>query len=163
MAKSTSNTSSLSGLGVAFGFIPAGILLGYWLTEAYGSATKYIAALLILIGLTGFFIELSNRFAKGSLRFDNLGIALFLLLPSLYGMYLVYEHTEGWWRGSLITVLGFLVLIGFMAVGDFIVSIFEALVKVKDRKGMLVGLLKFIAIIASSLATIFAAAQQLVQ
>ena len=163
MPSSDSNDSSFSGVSVAFGFVAVGLVFGYWLTDVYGFMTKYVAAGLILLGLTGFFIELSKRLTSESLRFDNLGVGLLLLFPSLYCTYLVNKHSSGLCRGVLVTILGAVVLIGFMAAFDFVESIFESLVDAKDLKGKILGFMKFITILVSSLTTIFVAAQQLLK
>lgn len=155
------NSNSLSGISVALGFVALGFMFAYWLTEVYGGATKYVAAFLILVGVVGFFIEIQKKITSKSFRFDNGGVGLLLLIPSTYAAYLAYNNWTGLARGAAVTVAGIVMLIGFMALIDLIISIFEELVKTDNLKGQVIGFLQFIVLIVTSAAAIFAAIKQI--
>lgn len=159
MAKSN---NSLSGISIGLGFVGVGLIFGYWFSDLYGSATPYVAATLIIFGLVGFLVELQKKLTSKNFRFDNGGLGLILLAPSLFFSYLIYENWVGPTRSILISLLALLMLMGLMAVLDLFVSIFEELVKSKDIKGKVIGLLQFLAVCATAFAAIFAAVNNIV-
>lgn len=153
-------TEALSGLSIALGFVALGVLFGYWLKDTYASATRYVAAGLILFGVVFFLIEMQKRITNHNVRIENAGVGLLLLVPGVYGAYMINVHTSGWGRGVLGSLVAIVVLIGFMAFIDLIVSIFEQLVKSDNIKLQIIGFLKFVTLLLTSAAGVFAALQQ---
>lgn len=156
MTASKEKSNSLSGISVGLAFTALGLTYTFWLTRVYGNTTKYIAGGFILIGAVGLLIEAQKALTGSKIRIDNGGVGLLLLVPAAVGAYFVNNHLKGTGRGILISLLSLVALFGFAGLIDAFVSIIE-----NNQGGMniakLGNLLRFLALLASSVATIIVA------
>ena len=164
MAKQSirAQSTSISGEGVALAFVGIGLLWAYLLPQIFGVATPYVSAGFILFGFAGFMVALQNRFKDSQFRWINGGVGLIVGVVPGWLLFVMYNSLDGFWRGLVCLVLSAILLLGIAAMLDFIVSIFEYFVQRKDKFGeKLVGFVKFIALVASTVAAVYATLSQL--
>lgn len=163
MSKSQNTKTSISGESVALSFVGVGLLWAYLMPQLFGATTSYIAAIFVLFGFTGFMVEVQKRFKDGHSRWDNGGIGI--LLGSILGwlLYVSYTNTDGWIRGILCLALSIALLFAIAAVMDFVVSIFEYLVRRQESvAAKLTGLMKFATLTASTIAAVYVSLSQVI-
>lgn len=153
----------ISGESVALAFVGVGLFWAYLMPELFGVATPYISAPFILFGFAGFMTEMQKRFKGSEFRWDNGGVGLLLAVIAGWLLSVVYTGLGGFWRGLVCLLLSVMLLFGVAAILDFIVSIFEYFVR--RRHGVanrLTGLLKFVALMASTAAAVYATLSQII-
>lgn len=164
MSKKEQSNNNISGEGVALAFVGIGLLWAYLLSQIFGTLTPYIAAAFILFGFAGFMVSLQGRFKDNSLRWTNGGVGLIVGVVPGWLMFVAYNGLHGFWRGLVCLVLSAVLLIGAAAIIDFVVSIFEYFVQQKaNLTGKLTGLVKFIALIVSTAAAVYATLSQVIK
>jgi|GEM_PF-3957534 len=160
---SKKQSSNLSGESIGLAFVGIGLLWAYLMPATLGIATPYLAATFILLGFAGFMVELQKRFKNSKFRWDNGGIGLLVGVIPGWLLYISYTQLTGWVRSLACMILSALLLIGLAAIIDFIVSIFEYFVQRQDNiSGKLTGLLKFVALAASTIAAVYASLSQVI-
>lgn len=108
----------LSGLTLSLAFFVSSILL-YFKSDFFGSWTRGIALLLIVIGLIGFGVEIEKQIKKNNKKikeieigggFDNLGVGLAILVICL----ILTHNFPMVWLNALLSFLYFLSLYGII-------------------------------------------------
>lgn len=160
MAKAQEKSTSISGESIGIALILLGLAYSYWVTNAFGFVTSYIAAACILFGIAGLMTELQKK-TTANLRWTNGGMGVLLGALSAWLMNLAYTHWTGFWLVLAMIVTSFFLVLSFAAIVDFILSIFEYLVKKGNLAQSITGFLKFLAVIATASAAIFTALNQL--
>ena len=162
MSKKEKSKSDLSGESIALGLLSAGLLVAYVFPEAFDNATQIIAAALIVVGIGAFIFEIQKRLNGTGMRFENGGLGLMVGIVSFWIMSLAYSNLNGIWKYLAVSLTLFFLTVGIMATIDFFVSVFETLIsRARGWKDIFMGMLKFLALLASTLASIAAAWQQL--
>jgi hypothetical protein len=156
MGTNSSSTTALSGLSVGVAFIITGAIIGFWLGKLFGSATGYISAAVMLVGLAGSLTEIQKQLSSShaSLKLDDLGVGIIFLVPSVWLLSVVYNDLSGVLRGLLSVGLLGLFMVGVAGTLDGMVSIFRS---INASGRAFVSILKFIGLMATTLATVAAA------
>ena len=161
--KTVQKQSTMSGEGIALSFVGIGLLWAYLMPSLFGTATPYVAAAFILLGFAGFMTEIQKRFKDGQFRWSNGGVGLVLGAIPGWLLYVSYTNLEGWIRSVVCLLLSIILLLALAAVIDFLISIFEYFVQRQDNiTGRLTGILKFIALTASTVAAVYASLSQII-
>lgn len=159
MSKENQKTLDLSGVSVAAAFAIIGLLILYVWPNTYLGVTVWVGAALVLLGVTGFLVELSKISSTKKYRFDSLGVGFVLLAPAFFGTQFIYESN---WaqliKMSLMTILLAVILFGVYGVIDFLISIFESADNFKQR---LIDAAKFLSVVLPSIAAILAAVSKM--
>lgn len=163
MSKSE-KTNKMSGESIALAFVGIGLLWAYLMPHIFGVGTPYLAAICILFGFAGFMVSLQGRMKDSALRWDNGGVGLIVGVVAWWLLFLAYDGLDGFWRGLICLALSVVLLIGVAAIFDFGVSVFEYLVQRKsDISGKAIGFVKFVALVASTAAAVYATLSQVIK
>lgn len=155
-------TTSISGESIGLAFVGVGLLWAYLLPQVFSAATPYVSAACILFGFAGFMVSLQSRFKDSQVRWINGAVGLVVGVVPGWLLFVAYNGLDGFWRGAICLVLSFVLLLGAAAFFDFLVSIFEYFVQRNDDFGSkLSGFVKFIALVASTIAAVYATLNQL--
>lgn len=154
-------SNTINGESIGLGIMALGIMYAYALPDLFGAANPYIAAVFILVGFAGLMTEMAKRLAGKDIHTDNGGIGLLVGVPSVWATYYAYTHFSFWWRIVSILALSILIIVAVAAIFDFIITLFAYLVgHSKGFSDRFVGVVKFLAIIASSVAAVIASLSQ---
>lgn len=156
-------TSNISGESVGLAFVGVGLLWAYLFPHIFEAWTPYVSAGFILFGFAGFMISLQNRFKDNSLRWTNGGVGMIVGTIPGWLLFIAYNGLQGFWRALICFLLSAVLLIGVVAIIDFVVSIFEYFVQQKaDLPSKITGLLKFMTLVTSTAAAVYAALSQVI-